>query len=83
MTNICRAPGFTLRAAQLGSHSWAPAGRLVLEIDGGHHGGRERVDSRRDAVLARGGYRVLRLDQALVVRNIEAALVRVRAALGR
>jgi len=42
-----------------------------------------RTDARRDAVLARAGYRVLRLDAALVVRDIEAAVSRVRAALGR
>lgn len=59
----------------------APAERLVIEVDGGHHAGQARADARRDAVLARGGYRVLRLDAALVVRNIEAAVSRVRAAL--
>jgi very-short-patch-repair endonuclease len=60
----------------------APAQRLVIEIDGGYHRQRRRADSRRDAVLARGGYRVLRLDAALVVRNIEAAVALVRGALG-
>jgi len=60
----------------------APAQRLVLEIDGGYHARHARADARRDAVLARGGYRVLRLDAALVARDIEAAVSRVRAALG-
>src|SRR6478735_7841546 len=59
----------------------APAARLVIEVDGGHHAEQARADARRDAVLARAGYRVLRLDAALVVRDIEAAVARVRAAL--
>jgi very-short-patch-repair endonuclease len=61
----------------------APAERLVVEVDGGYHAEQARTDARRDAVLARAGYRVLRLDAALVVRDIEAAVSRVRAALGR
>jgi len=59
----------------------APAERLVIEVDGGCHGEQARADARRDAVLARAGYRVLRLDAALVSRDIEAAVSRVRAAL--
>jgi len=52
-------------------------------VDGGHHVERGRADARRDAVLARAGYRVLRLDAALVMRDIEAVVSRVRAALER
>ena len=59
----------------------APAQRLVIEVDGGHHAEQARADARRGAVLARAGYRVLRLDAALVIRDIEAAVARVRAAL--
>src|SRR5438105_384073 len=59
----------------------APAERLVLEVDGGHHAEQARVDARRDAVLARAGYRVPRLDAALVMQDVEAALELVRAAL--
>jgi len=40
-------------------------------------------DAHRDAVLAPAGYRVLRLDAALVVQVIDAAVARVRAALMR
>jgi very-short-patch-repair endonuclease len=61
----------------------APAARLVVEVDGGHHAERTRADARRDAVLARAGYRVLRLDAALVVQDIEAVVSRVRWALTR
>ena len=59
----------------------APAERLVIEVDGGHHAEQARADAHRDAVLARAGYRVLRLDAALVVGDIEAAIALVRAAL--
>jgi very-short-patch-repair endonuclease len=59
----------------------APAERLVIEVDGDYHAERARADGCRDAVLARGGYRVLRLDAALVVRDIEAAVERVCQAL--
>src|SRR3954471_3070587 len=59
----------------------APAQRLVVEIDGGYHAERARADARRDAALARAGYRVLRLDAALVAQDINAAVSRVRAAL--
>jgi very-short-patch-repair endonuclease len=53
----------------------------VIEVDGGHHAEQARADARRDAVRARAGYRVLRLHAALVLREIEAAVSRVRAAL--
>jgi hypothetical protein len=59
----------------------APAARLVVEVDGGHHAMQARADTRRDAVLVRAGYRVLRFDAALVIRDIEAAVSRIRAAL--
>ena len=61
----------------------APAERLVVEVDGGYHAEQDRADARRDAVLARAGYRVLRLDAALVIQDIEAAIALVRAALNR
>ena len=59
----------------------APAERLVIEVDGGHHAEQARADARRDAVLARAGYRVIRVDAALVTRDVEAAVALVRAAL--
>jgi len=62
---------------------FAPAERLVIEVDGGHHAEQARADTRRDAVLGRAGYRVLRLNAALVMRDIEGAVRLVRAALER
>lgn len=59
----------------------APAARLVVEVDGGYHRDRQRQDARRDRALARLGYRVLRLDAQLVVRDLPEAVARVREAL--
>ena len=61
----------------------APAARLVVEVDGGYHALRRAADARRDRGLARMGYRVLRLEAALVLREPLAVVARVRDALGR
>jgi very-short-patch-repair endonuclease len=55
--------------------------RLVVEVDGAHHARRAPADARRDAVLARLGYRVLRLKAARVLRDLEVAVACVRGAL--
>jgi very-short-patch-repair endonuclease len=59
----------------------APVARLVVEVDGGYHAERAVADARRDRVLARAGYRVLRLEAELVMREMPEALRRVRDAL--
>ncbi len=61
----------------------APRARLVVEVDGGFHRepARVRADARRDRDLGRMGYRVLRLPHALVVEQLEQALLLVVAAL--
>ncbi len=41
---------------------FAPAVGLVVEVDGSSHIQRRQADARRDRVLGRLGYRVLRLD---------------------
>jgi very-short-patch-repair endonuclease len=56
----------------------APEVRLVVEVDGAYHGDRSDADGRRDRALERAGYRVLRIDGALVLRDCDAALARVR-----
>jgi very-short-patch-repair endonuclease len=61
----------------------APSARLIVEIDGGYHAQRRSADARRDRVLARLGYRVLRLDADLVTRNVASAIKRVVSALGQ
>ena len=59
----------------------APAARLVVEVDGAYHARRVRADARRDRVLEGLGYRVLRLEAELVLRDLAGAVERVRAAL--
>lgn len=59
----------------------APRSRLVVEVDGGYHARQRRADARRDEALRRAGYRVLRLDARLVMRDLPGALALVRAEL--
>lgn len=59
----------------------APAARVIVEVDGGYHAERRGADARRDRKLARAGYRVLRLEAELVMRNMPEALARIRAVL--
>jgi len=59
----------------------APAARLVVEVDGAWHARRRAADERRDRVLARAGWRVLRLDAELVERELPVAVERVREAV--
>ena len=61
----------------------APAARLVVEVDGGYHATRRSADAQRDRALARLGYRVLRLEAALVLEHPLEAVARVREALQR
>lgn len=60
---------------------YAPSIRLIVEVDGGYHARRGSADSRRDRKLARAGYRVVRLQAELVMRDLQAAVVAVRRAL--
>jgi len=59
----------------------ARSARLVIEVDGGWHRERAVADARRDRVLARLGYRVLRLPAKLVLTQPLEAIARVRSAL--
>ncbi len=59
----------------------APSAKLVVEVDGGYHRQRVTADARRTRVLERLGYRVLRLDAELVVRQLPLAVEAVRKAL--
>jgi very-short-patch-repair endonuclease len=59
----------------------APKARLAVEVDGGYHARRVKADARRDEALRRLGYRVLRLEGELVMRNLPGALERIAAAL--
>ena len=59
----------------------APQAKLVVEVDGRCHEQRRAADARRDRKLARLGYRVLRLEAELVMRQLPVALALVRRAL--
>jgi len=60
----------------------APSRRLIVEVDGAQHNRQRIADARRDRVLARLGYRVLRIEAQLVMRNLLEAVELVRNALG-
>lgn len=48
----------------------APAVKLVVEVDGGYHAERAAADARREWVLERLGYRVVRVSAEVVRGNI-------------
>lgn len=52
--------------------------KLVVEVDGSRHVGREAADCRRDSKLRRLGYTVLRLSADVVEHQLPLALQRVR-----
>ncbi len=51
--------------------------RLVVEVDGASHEGRERHDDARDRALERLGWRVLRVQERDVVSDIDAVVNRI------
>ncbi|HWZ92067.1 MAG TPA: DUF559 domain-containing protein [Polyangiaceae bacterium] len=59
----------------------APRVALIVEVDGGYHARRRAADACRDELLSQLGFRVLRLEAALVLRDLPAAIALVRAAL--
>jgi very-short-patch-repair endonuclease len=61
----------------------APEIRLVVEVDGDHHGWRRHADAGRDEVLRRLGYRVLRLTAELVERELPVAVARIEEEVAR
>ncbi len=48
--------------------------KLVVELDGDSHAGRERYDAHRTKILEAKGYRVLRFSNADVMGNLEGVL---------
>jgi very-short-patch-repair endonuclease len=61
----------------------APSVKLIVEVDGGCHAQKRRAEARRDEKLARLGYRILRVEAALVTRDLPAAVALVRRALAQ
>lgn len=62
---------------------FAPAARLVVEVDGAHHAQRRGADARRDRALEVAGFRVLRLPAQVVLNDLPSALRGIRAVLPR
>ena len=62
---------------------FAPAARLVVEVDGAHHARQRGADKRRDAALAEARLTVLRLPAQLVLGNLPVTLRLVLQALRR
>ena len=60
----------------------APSVRLIVEIDGSWHDGRATADRRRDRMLTRAGYQVLRFTNRDVETDLAAVVAAVRAAVG-
>ena len=60
---------------------FAPAARLVVEVDGGYRERQRGADARRDRVFARASYRVLRLQAGTVEADLERAVAPVPEAL--
>ena len=58
-----------------------PESQLIVEVDGPIHRDRSGADEARDALLLHHGYRVLRLSNDQVQRDLPAALQRIREAL--
>ena len=59
----------------------APSLKFVVEVDGAYHRQRATADARRDRVLGRLGYRVLRLDAQLVLHWLPVAVECVRSVI--
>jgi very-short-patch-repair endonuclease len=55
--------------------------RLIIEVDGGQHGGRLVYDARRTVRLESKGYRVIRFWNHEVLGELEGVLEQIRAAL--
>jgi very-short-patch-repair endonuclease len=62
---------------------FAPAIRLVVEVDGAQHRLRRSADARRDRDLRRLGCHVLRIEAQVVMRDLPAAVAVVREAVER
>ena len=60
----------------------ARAERLVIELDGDTHGGREAYDAARTRSLEARGYRVIRFTNSDVMTNMDGVLRAIMIALG-
>ncbi len=61
---------------------YCPAARLVVEVDGETHIGRDAADRRRTAYLEKQGLKVLRVTNDEVLQDLEAAAMAILEAAG-
>jgi very-short-patch-repair endonuclease len=54
--------------------------RLIIEVDGDVHDGREEYDRNRDAFLSGGGYSVLRFRNDEVLQRMDSVIEAIRSA---
>jgi FdhD protein len=59
-----------------------PAGKLVIELDGGQHAERVAADGERSIEIATHGYRVIRFWNNEVIENLDGVLEIIRRELG-
>lgn len=60
---------------------FCPSLRLVVEVDGGCHQRRHAADARRERALQRLGYRLVRVEAELVLRDLPQAVEVIREAI--
>jgi crossover junction endodeoxyribonuclease RuvC len=60
---------------------YASEARLVVEVDGGYHAERAKLDAKRQRRLELGGYRVVRVTSEVVLREPVVVVGLVRAGL--
>ena len=61
----------------------APSIRLIVEIDGAVHRRRRAADARRDRVLERAGYTVLRFTAEKVLHELPSVVERIRTEVAK
>jgi len=61
----------------------APAAKLIAEVDGSSHVGRGAADARRDSKFGRLGFRVVRVEAEMVLRNLPVAAELIRHGLAQ
>jgi very-short-patch-repair endonuclease len=59
---------------------YAPAIKLVVEVDGPIHARKRSADARRDLKLRRAGFHIVRVSAELVRSDLPAAVALIRAA---
>ena len=60
---------------------YAPAIKLVVEVDGEYHNAREHADAKRDRALVKLGCHVLRVSNLDVIADLATVVERVRRAV--